>query len=682
LKKFTYNKVLIGLIFIGLLAALTVAWQRHWVEHANKQVELVMDLHDVAQLAHTEGVPLDSMLAKVKKAGVTSLAVYETTLEKLGNSGKITVLSGAQLLSRYDSGSMSDPFWRGLVKTGKINAGDIYVIGHDAKVFSEVKEDLVRRLSPERVTVLDSGRQILSAKADYEKAIKWNLGLSSAEMRYVSSHGFYVVVRPSNYQKVRAEDVRAVFDRMKNIHNISDIMFSGKEALGYPNQLPLTLALAQQQGLTFAMIESPLQLGFYKQNGLVPLAVADHYKAARVYVISRADQARLKMSDSVLRWIIADEERNIRIDLLRMYDKAEPGKTLTETNLKYISEVKQSLLAHGFTIGRATVYQPYFPPKPLLMLMILGATAAGVLFLTLLKPFAPRWQYLLVAIISCILIVPLLKGPGTLARQLAAMASANLFPVLAMTWQLDRWRAKEPYKGGRLTRILCDGAGSLIITVMLSFIGGIYVGALLGDVRFLLEMEFFRGVKVTFVLPLLLITAVYLSRFSLFGEETDVRGIWPQVRKILDYPVYIKSLLVFAVAGFVGWVFVGRSGNTSGAPVPAIELKMRAFLERAMYARPREKEFMIGHPAFFLAIMALYRRWPRMLHYVLVIFATIGQDSLVETFAHIRTPIWMSFVRGIDGLVVGILCGILAVIGMQVLHYLSLLLGRRPADNE
>lgn len=151
---------------------------------------------------------------------------------------------------------------------------------------------------------------------------------------------------------------------------------------------------------------------------------------------------------------------------------------------------------------------------------------------------------------------------------------------------------------------------------------------------------------------------------------------------MLDYPIYLKTLLLFGLGAIAAWIYVGRSGHTAGVPVPAIEIKLRAFLEDAMYARPREKEFLIGHPAFMLAVVAVYRQWPRLLHYLLVVAATIGQGSLVETFAHIRTPIFMSFVRGIDGLLLGAALGILAVFAVQVLHYLSYLLGRRPAAHE
>ena len=138
--------------------------------------------------------------------------------------------------------------------------------------------------------------------------------------------------------------------------------------------------------------------------------------------------------------------------------------------------------------------------------------------------------------------------------------------------------------------------------------------------------------------------------------------------EVEDYPIYVKSLVAFAFVALAGLIFVGRSGHTYGVPVPAAELKFRAFLEQLLYARPRSKELLIGHPAFMLAVMAFYRKWPNLLFYTLVIVATIGQGSLVETFAHIRTPIFMSFMRGLGGIILGAGIGLIALLGAHVLY--------------
>lgn len=126
------------------------------------------------------------------------------------------------------------------------------------------------------------------------------------------------------------------------------------------------------------------------------------------------------------------------------------------------------------------------------------------------------------------------------------------------------------------------------------------------------------------------------------------------VKKFCSVQIKLGLLAGLGILAIVGYVFIGRSGN-NGAPIPAFEIALRRFLEDTMYARPREKEFLFGHPAILLSLAALYRKWPQILHYLLILAVTIGQGSMVETFAHMRSPFILSFIRGLDGLAAGTL---------------------------
>ena len=66
---------------------MAIGWQRHVVEENNSRVEMAIDYEDVVELAEMEGVPVPAMMSRFKSAGITSLAVYETTLEKLQKGG-------------------------------------------------------------------------------------------------------------------------------------------------------------------------------------------------------------------------------------------------------------------------------------------------------------------------------------------------------------------------------------------------------------------------------------------------------------------------------------------------------------------------------------------------------------------------------------------------------------------
>jgi len=686
LLVFRYNRILISFIAIGLVAALFVNWQRYNIERVNTQVELVSDYEEIVEMARIDGVPLQSALRQLKTAGLTSLAIFETNLEKLASEGVVTAVSTTQMLHSYHAGTLTNWWWRNEVESGRLAAGQVYVLDRETDRFAEVQSDLERRVGARRIKYFnESGRRFLIVDAPFESLIRWNLGLPTSEMQTAASNGFLVLARPTNYLKVNPEDVKSVFERIDSVGAaVSGIYFVGEEVLGFPDQLPLVANEMNKRGITLAMMEHYTQLQFKMQDGMFDLAKLSGYSAARLHQLLKVEQPKLSVVEAVHRQVLGSRERNIRLQYLKMYERPLPGKNLTETHVAYVSGVKQGLDSFGVPTGPATTFAPYRPNPLLLFLITLGTVAAGILLISVAIPVPRRLQYGMLIVLSLGLGVPLFFGAATLVRQMTALGSAVLFPVLAMTWQLDCWRSSAPRAGAPLWRILRDGLSGLMRTSLLSLVGGAYLAAVLADTGFLLEMEIFRGVKMTFVLPLLLISIVYLTRFNLFPgvDADDSRHLWARLLHVLDYPAYIKTILGFGAAAAVAYVFVGRSGHDAGVPVPEIEIKLRRFLEVTMYARPREKEFLIGHPAFLMAVMALYKNWPRFFHFAFVVAATIAQGSLVETFAHMRTPVIMSLARGANGLLLGALLGVAAVLVFHWLQSLTFLIGRRLPSNE
>ena len=658
MKKFHYHPILLAAILVGFVASLIIGMERHAVEENSRTVELVVDYEGLLELAAREGLPAETVLARAKEAGITSLAVYETTFEKFNKNGKANAVTGADILAAYHTGTLTDPRWRTLVEEGKIVGTEIYVVSHDPVTYAELKEDLFRRFGSARVTVYTVGTdEVLAVKDYYEAFEKRNIGLPSDEMRAVNAAGFDVLARPSNYASCTPEDVHAVFARMDGIA-VSGIVFSGQECLGAPKSLQTTIDEMNARRLPLGLIEGVTQLQFYRQQGMDEIAKGVGYDhVARLYSIPKDELKKLKIDAAVERWGTTDEERNIRIDLLRIYDEPAPGMTLLDTNMKYFADTRAALESNGFKIGRAGVFASYDPSRVLRALVAMGVAAAGVLYLSLVIPALNRRRKAVVlffAVAALICVMPILIGAGGKVRVLAALASANLFPTLAIVALLDLLRGRRFQKNAPTWRILVAGLVLLGITSALSLVGASYLSGALTDTRYLLEFDIFRGIKLTFVLPMILVAVAFMQRFDIFDGQFDASaGVLGQLREILATPVRVGSLLGGLVLIGALVVLVLRSGHTSGMPVPGIELKMRAALEQLFYARPRTKEFLIGHPAFLLALYGAARRWRTWIIFGLVLAATIGQGSMVETFAHMRTPVEMSLVRGIGGICFG-----------------------------
>ncbi|MBQ5418562.1 MAG: hypothetical protein IIU24_00400, partial [Selenomonas sp.] len=315
-------------------------------------------------------------------------------------------------------------------------------------------------------------------------------------------------------------------------------------------------------------------------------------------------------------------------------------------------------------------FASFYPVGFIRAIVMAGVAAAVVLYLSLVIPAlntSVKKQWLLWAVFTLLAAVPVLMGNGSKIRVLAALASANIFPTLAVIYQLDRIRYLRDKVTMGFGKMLVTGVLALFVTGALSYIGAFYLSGSLADTEYLLEFQIFRGIKLTFVLPLVLVAIAFLQRYDVFdGRMDDTDGVMNQLQKIMDMPVKIKTLFLMFAVLVAGVVFVARSGHTSGMPVSATELQFRAFLEQAFYARPRTKELLIGHPAFLLAVMAFWRKWPTMVFFGLVLIATIGQGSMVETFAHMRTPFYMSFMRGIGGIVLGAGIGAVAMMLIQL----------------
>jgi len=406
---------------------------------------------------------------------------------------------------------------------------------------------------------------------------------------------------------------------------------------------------------------------------LVHLAEALNYKAVRTYVIDSLEQKKISVGEGLRRWALTDEERNVRVNYIRPYFLSQNGQDLLTMNLQYVKDITANVKARGFKIGEAGLFEaeasniknsytgPYFPNKIAFVIIGAAVLAGAVIYLAQLVELTNSKQAILWGVMTAVMAAILFAGRGLVMRQALAFGAAVFFPVLSMNVILDIWDKTKTSSVSAL-KVILNSTWQLALAVLMSLVGGMYLAAILADSRFLLEIDIYRGVKLTFIMPLVLMTILYVKRYDMLGVMgAGVKVAVSRVNDLLNKPITFKHIALLGVLGIILLYFVARSGHSAGVPVAAIEVKMRLFLEQLMYARPRQKEFMIGHPAFFLAAYAAYYNAPRLMQYALTCGAVIGQASLVQTFCHMRTPVFMSTVRAIDGYAMGAVIGIILV---------------------
>ncbi len=682
--KNRYNPVLVAVILLGLACALWLNWTRHKIEQRNDTVEMAMEYEGLLKLAALEGLPADEVLLQFKDAGINSLMILDTTLERLTNKGESRCATGGDLRQAAILGADRGVF--AAVSAADIQEQAAYLAAAaNPQILDDVAEDLRLRYGAARVAEVSAHPRILRiiGSTDPVPEDKYDeplgilqapLGLPVQDMQKVAALGFNVIVRPQNYVNVNEEKIGSIFDRIKKSGvPVHAYMPCGRETVGYPDKLEYLGQKLRTAGMKLIMLEHYTQLRFALIDGLIPLAEYNDYNAARSYVIDGLEQKKISVATALRRWALTDEERNIRVNYIRPFMMPVEGQSLLKTNLQYVRDIKASVEGRGYTIGEAAVfnaadgenYAPYFPEKLYFLPIALAIIAGMVIYAAQLFGLQSRYQLGLWAVVSAAAAALLLTGRGLLMRQFLALAAASVFPVLSMSVIFAIWDRNKTNANG-LLKIIFNGIWQLALAVALSLTGAAFLSAILTDSRFLLEIDIYRGVKLTFMLPVVLTALLYLKRYDLLQVAgRGVKALAARVNSLLDTGLTFKHIAVMCVLLFVVFYFVGRSGHTGGVPVPAIELKMRAFLEQLMYARPREKEFMVGHPAFFLAVLAVYRCAPRWWQFVLACGAVIGQGSLVQTFCHMRTPVMMSFLRGVDGYAMGVVFGAagIAVLG-------------------
>lgn len=659
------------LIFIGFCAAGVISWQRYEVEHNAKQVEMVYDYYNVIDSAVEEGKTADELFALYKKSGITSLAIYDETPEKLINHNFIRVYRGYDFHFRNPTvtGIEEEKMY---IQPGSSTEGAAY--------FAELKHHLELIYGQEKVRELNAnGVDTLEVAGNYSKFMTVPLGIFKETVKIAAQRDFYLVLRPANIPHASKEFIDTFFEAMDSSDKVSAVLFQGKEALGYKEHLDYVSNQLNQRHVPLVLIEAQNQLGFEPQAGLLDLAKKSNYDLVRLYAMSKDELIKINQKEASSRFYISDIERNIRMNLFPSYKFAADGKSLSETNASYIQGVTQRLENHGFTVGKASVMAPYFPSSALRSLAMMGALSLVVTTLLLLLPGLKKWSYY-------IEVLGLVGTQGlywvlhmNLVLQLLALGAAVCTPVVVVTLFLNYCVKRKDMAFSEIGwgKLFLESVAILWGAGILSLMGAAFVSGLLGDIRYFLEMEIFRGVKATFVLPLVLISVVYIQKFPFFGKTVSSdKDFVSFVKKFCHIQIKLGLLVGLGLLAIVGFVFIGRSGN-NGAPVPQFEIALRRFLEDMMYARPREKEFLFGHPAVLVSLAAFYRKWPQILHYFLIVAVTIGQGSMVETFAHMRSPFILSFILGLDGLAAGTLSMVGALLAVMILVRITKFFGER-----
>ncbi|MCD6363619.1 MAG: hypothetical protein J7M13_06440 [Synergistetes bacterium] len=613
------RKVLMALFLAGLAASFYLLYLRVSAEIGNRVFSASLDMEELKTVSLIEGVPLRKVINDFRKSGANAVSVYAFTLETLEREGKAIIFPG------YEGVNYA---WL----KGEFNPSFTYAVFKDGKLAKEVASALCSALGRKRVSLKLYGNHILiEVKKDLETLLEIPLGFSREEIDLLKGAGFKIFLRIKNFREVNRAYIRYIFDQMDKLGSEKIVIFEGEEVLGYPLFIDDVAEEMKKRGYLMGVVE------FAKQSGKESLALKVFPRLLLVHSIDPNEMLTYTEGKAVSRYLRAVKERSMRVLYLRFFLN-RPGDLIRE-NIRYVSTVIADVKGIGFKLGVPKPLPFWWIPIPVLLVILLGVASLTVILIDLWRPLSDHYKLVFLALITLIYVNFYLERTLIFGNICLAFMVSIVFPVWGMSLLLKRMKKVSlEHRVGSYVKGFTELS---FYPLLASLSAAVYIGGVLGEPLFMTKLLQFKGVKLAYLLPLL------ISGLLAFYSEGR------KLRDFLKEPLLKEEFLVFLVLIAVLGVYLLRSGNFPLLRPALVEREARSFLESLLYARPRFKEFLIGYPAIALFIFLSYRGFLWRYRPLVFMFGAMAPVSVINTFCHIHTPVLFSLLRTLNGFILG-----------------------------
>ena len=588
---------------LTLVAALISVQKRINVENANRNVLLVAESDTIQSLAAAQGLTVDEALTKLQKMGLNGIVLSEETIGEILLDGKAQ-LNG--MTYAKDSPMISMSF------------------ADQATVQRVVKGLSIRFGRLVQSSTLREGRMALPP-VDAETLRETAVGINPQLAALAQKHHLTIVGRFSNPSGISTKAITDTLNWAKE-GGVKIFLAQGEQVLGRREALDVTKEAILANQILYASPE------FAKLGGDQEMLTKMPENVVRLHSAQEAELDKLSPDGALERYLKAAKERNMRVLLLRSLTLASAAPL--DSFGDFVASISEGLTKKGLTLGEVEPFQDPGIPKPVKILIGLfgGLSALWVA----MKLFGEQKGLIIGAIGGLgILAGSALRGTGL---ELSALMLSMVFPIGSYYWLKET--KPNPIVG-------------LLGLAALSIIGGFCVAGLMNSVPYYIRAEAFSGVKVSVFLPIFIVGIVAFADFN-------------DLKKAMKDPItWGAAALGVVILGVLG-IMIIRTGNDSPSAVSGGELAFRGILEQLLPVRPRSKEFLLGFPALFFGLFVLnaakydparlgkFSGWVSLC----IMLGFVGLTDSVNTLCHLHTPVIVSFLRDIIGLVIGAVFGL------------------------
>jgi len=704
------ERLLVAIILVALATSGGALAVRSRVPQGSPEVELVFRLETVYESARLRGLSADELLDAFKEAGVTTLAIEAKRLTRLEYSGQVAIVPD------YLAGPLAPVVPSQGLYWARVRAAGALDPAQQAELAGWLEEELAWWAPRRRVEAGTAGSAargldvgsfgvpfearypvppwgakpvsvplLLSRPFDASGQVKLEkdlvLGLSPLDVELARRHGFLVVAVIPNRPGITLAQALHALDGVGAGQGFSAVKFDGPSALGWPDP-----AILEAVGRRLGELGVPFVVD-KPQVGLDVVAEAADWRGVRQQPVwTRVEPGRFPE--------VARERRATFLYFEDGFSSGFPADWLGAVT-GAVRDVAAALKGEGLSLGRTVPLTAYQPPRWAVTVTIAGVWAAvvlGALWLLGVGPGAdaafgkatarpawgPRWLQVGLAVLPAATVGVVLAGGRGLVldvKVLAVFVAGLVFPLIAIWLVLKRGlRATSP--GRRAPRALVG----TVLAAALPAAGGLLGLAGASDTAFMLYLRTAVGIKLSLLATPVASAFLFLGLVGLYPDRGRAsssvarRGLG-QVGLLLREKTTFGQAALVGVAGLAAIVLVMRSGNFPILPLAAVETKFRSFLQEILLVRPRTKEFLVGWPALVALLYwgdawlaATWRRWAAL---VLTVLASVGLLSVANTFAHLHIPVWFSLIRTANGLILGLLLGLVATAAAGLAFRLS-----------
>jgi hypothetical protein len=612
------DKFFWGLLMLALLFSSYDLSKRLSVEWKHRTVGIAVEYRDLVLLSRQAGESPETIFARMRERGANGITVSDLTGKDLA-AGFLPIYYGSLATFR--------PILRFALSLPLDRAA---ILIENSEPMLQQIVDYLRVRSPGIVTLTMAEGTLVVLPAATDELADAGILPDFAAFGFAEKAGAVSMYRPTASPGIDGERTASGIRWLKvKYPSLSCLVPAGQIVAGYPELRPLASAL-KELDISVGQAEFVRQIGISELWSEVTPQLLPLHSMARDELISR----RMSRPQIIERMVRAVHERSIRIILLRPYELYSVGKL--EPFLEDMRQIRDAIVSRSYNTGWPETI-PMFSASPA------AALGLAIMFLACLWSYVRRYfDYsvnIAAAEIAVLSICAIVLGVGiwklrVVSKLIGGFATAMLATEAAI-WALDRY--EKPLHG-------------LLAGLLIVFSGGLVVAAFYGTTNAMLRLTPFSGVKLTLLLPPVLILANDLKQ-----------RIHPEsLLDIVNRPPLWGELILMGFLLVAAAILTIRSDNASY--VPGWEVRFRDILERILWVRPRTKEFLVGYPSLIVYYVAERRGWIQNYREIFRIGASMAFVSAVNSFCHLHTLLPLTAIRVANGWFLGILVGFVVLV--------------------